>query len=737
MKRINGLVIASAGLALCVGGLAEYVHSCSGETYDSVHYNDAQPDFGAVPSPVVITSWEEKPSRPVPGSEGWEGEPYDEAKEKAAADRVAKLREDLAAAYKAGDYATAEKALTSLVTENVDDKELLRDQLEVMRLAPKEHVPQASILAYMEARRDTKSDANLRVVADDPKSGFLQAFALYGIAALKYDGGKYDEAAKIYEAVAATFKDSPRKETALIMAVRTRLRGVRQTDGKWKIAPENLEAGKRDIAMLRADYPSSRFLDNAYDWETRTLFLDGKYSEAFLRYLRQYGRAKDYDGRVSALASLEELKDTLKGAEADKVRAGLLSEPELLQPYLEYRLYHGEDRKKGLDGLVTLAKAVLDKKPSTGLSAGILARLAEISYLKGDYPTAEDWADQSLKTESGDLATYVLASAQFKQKDVDKAADNYRKLIHDFEGSYLVGASRENLALIYEGRADWGKALDEYRALQYRFDVATLVDVRMSVEDLQQYIASHQSDPELPKFKFALGLRYLRKENLDEAERWFKDISDEDRKKIGEVGSQDYSWFGNDDKKGPRDTMADPMDTIRDLRGLKEKFAAATTPNDKAAAQYALASYWYERRNLLLYNAAFWGGARSVLAGFWDAGIDKQGYAKAIEDHHYEHECLWKARKICVLLAKDYPNSPVVPKALYRAACASRRLADFNPYWREKLAKPLWNESIALMERVAKEHPNDPLAKNAAKYAKAFKEERDGTSRQEMFALGR
>ena len=66
-------------------------------------------------------------------------------------------------------------------------------------------------------------------------------------------------------------------------------------------------------------------------------------------------------------------------------------------------------------------------------------------------------------------------------------------------------------------------------------------------------------------------------------------------------------------------------------------------------------------------------------------------------------------------------------KALYRAATASRRLADFNNWWRlYGNTATLYDSAIALMERCAAEYPNEPLAARARKYAKAFADEKAG-----------
>jgi TolA-binding protein len=726
-------------IALAAVSATSILLACVGEIYDSVHFNDARPDFGLPPSEVVISSWGESRARSVPGSDGWSDEEYDEKKEKEKEERINRLRDQADRAIGSEQFSTAKSALQALLKEEIEDAELVRDKLDILTENEKSRVPFTLLRSYFTARSSESGDSTLTAVAADPNAGFLKAFAEYGLAAALYDRGNYKEAAKRYEAVAANYPDSLKKEAALIMAVRTRLRGEILDNGSTKIAPADLVAGKSAIEKLRKDFPSSRFLANATDWETRALYLEGKTGDAFLRYLASLGQAKGYDAKVSVLSSLQTVKNSLKGAEADKVRTGLFAKPELLQPYLEFRLYHsGDALKKELAGLATLAKEVLDKHPTAPVSAGIKARLAEIAYLQGDYSTAEEWADDCLKAKDEkdshrDLATYVMASSYLKERRLRDAVSTYEKVLSDFEDSYLEMSARENLALLHEMFGEWGDALDQYRALKYDYDVATILDIRMSIDEIHKYIEDHQNDPELDNLKFALGMRYLRKENLDEAERWFKDIPDAKRKTLSGAGSREYGWL-SEDEKGYIDLLVDPVETVAKIRDLKAKIGEASTDDAKADAQYALASFWYEHRNLLLYNADLWKGGRSVLAGFWDAGVDKAGYQKAILDHHYEHECLWRARKICVLLVKDHPKTKAAPKALYRAACAARRLANFNPYWRDaKLSKGLWQESIALMKRVASEYPSDPLAKDAAKYAKAFEDEFKGQTMQALF----
>ncbi len=716
---------------------AAFIIACGFEIYDSVHYNGAQPDFGQAPSPIVITSWGEEPTRPVPNSTGWSDWEYDEKKEREQEERIARLRGQADRAISSEQFGTAKTSLEALLKEDIEDKEVIRDRLQVLAENEKSRLPISLLTSYFTARASDRGDSSLNAIATDPKSGFLQAFAEYGLAASRYDAGNHLEAARRFEGVVEKYPDSPKREAALIMAIRTRLRGDEDDAGRVKIAPADLQKGLTLVAKLRAEYPQSRFLSNAEGYETRALYLQGKTGEAYLRYLDVLSKAEGHEAKSLALSSLRIVKNRLTGIEADKVRQGLFARPELLTPYMEFRLYHsGETLQKDLGGLATLAKEVLAKSPNAVASGAIKSRLAEICYLQGDYKTAQQWSREVYESKAVEesqkaLATYVLASANNKLGQ--PAADLYRKVIELHKDSYLVGAARENLALIHEKAKAWGLALDQYRALKYDYDVATLLDVRMAPEEIQKYIEDRPQDPEIDKLRLGLGLRHLRRDDLDAAEKWFKLIPDARRRTLSEAGSRDYNWYGDEDQS-QLDTLQDPMETVLALRALNLRIVSAPNENAKAEAQYALASYWYERRNLLLYNVSLWRGMRGVLSGFWDAGVDKAGYDKAILDHHYEHECLWKARKIAVLLVRENPKSPVAPKALYRAACAARRLADFNPYWRDpKIANPLWNESISLMKRVAAEYPDDPLAKTAAKYAKAFEDERKSLANQAMF----
>jgi hypothetical protein len=159
---------------------------------------------------------------------------------------------------------------------------------------------------------------------------------------------------------------------------------------------------------------------------------------------------------------------------------------------------------------------------------------------------------------------------------------------------------------------------------------------------------------------------------------------------------------------------------------LQSKLDQATTDDARAEAQYDLASYMYERRNLLFYNGDLWMGGRNLALGFfWDERRATSFDELEIAQHHFEHEVCFQAYSLLIDVLDKYPNAPVAPKCAYRAACASRRLADFNPWWRDETrSKHHWDEAIRLMKLIPQKYPKYEYAEMAAKFAKVFEEER-------------
>lgn len=750
MRRIGIL----AGVLVLSGG----VWACIGTLLDSVHFNDGTPDFGSPPPPIVLTVWGETEDR-AGNTQNGPNEPfredYDakEKAEKAEQDRIKGILKDGVAKEESGDYEGAIASYqTVLRSGKAPDAESLTDRIEVMR---ESKTMAGSPKAYLAARRAlsdlmTAETPDKAAIAQGVKSflamgvpndsGYIGDHALYVVAGADYDDGRYEDALNHYRAISSGVKG--RKERAMIMEARILLMGGAVPDGKsWEDAknptPERVTAASKVLDRLDAQFPGGRYSGDARGLRARILFLNKQYAAAMSAYLRILAATDSPEKQARVLASIRAVSAKLSPAAAKEVQAAIVKDPALLQPYLDYRLYHTSAKPADLANLVDFAKSV-SANSGARLSAGVDARLAEINLLRHDYASALTWADRSLAAEGGanarrDLATYVRAGCVAKT-DAAAAIAGYRK-VAEMSDSYLHQAARENLAILLEHGGRWGEALDQYEKLGYTYDIAYLLDARMSTDEIRQLIDKRgTADLKHNLLKFSLAMRLMRDDKLDEARSLLASIPTAERDKLSHKGSGDYSWV-EDKKGGILDSLFDPLDTANDLIALRKKVASASTDSGRADALYALASYYYTHRNLLLYNASLWDGGRNWAFGAsWNTKIATHEDNVAAQNHHYVHESVNRARLICLEVVKRYPKSAAAPKALYRAATATRRLASFNGWWRNQKAMPhLYADAAALLDRVAKEYPADALAKKARKYAQVFREEGKGNDQQLLF----
>lgn len=492
--------------------------------------------------------------------------------------------------------------------------------------------------------------------------------------------------------------------------------------------PPSIKSARKTLDALSASASNAATRRSARGWRARIDFVQAKYGEAALAYLDLYRTSKSLDERISLLSSIRYSLKRLTPTSAKVIRKGIIARPELFEPYAEYRLYHYQQAwdeenvaKRDLAGIADFAAAVRKSNPRANLGAGITARLAEIEYARGNSARAVSLAEASLRVPNGarrDLAVYVRAGALQRLGRKAEALASLENADKVLNGSYLKRPSLELRAILSENLGDLAGALDMYRKLKYSYDVAYLVDVRMSVDQLGAYA---RANPD-PLLRLSHGFRLLRADRLAEAEKVLAAIPEADRRKMAKVGSGDYAWLQNDSPGSTLDVIADPLTTVRDLLAIETKVNQATG-EDRLAARYELASYYYTHRNLVLYNAAIWDGSRGLLSGTNPTVVTKAD-EDAIRKHHFEHEALYRSRQICLDIVKENPKSAVADRALYRAATASRRLANFNPWWRTYDKNGNFYTSAAdLLKRVYTEHPGSPLAVNAKKYEKVYRDE--------------
>lgn len=695
--------------AVIVGvlGLGAVALACMPDLTDTVHFISGKVDFGAPPSPLIIAPLGETANRPTTIV----GHDYSWVEQS----EINKMWSALERAESDRNWAEARKVAQLILKKVPDDAETMRDRLEIYGEIAKRGVP-ADLPNYLTARAQKPDVKTLSTIAGG--RGWLAPHAKYALAAVSYDNGKRAEAASLYEAAADS--GSPRYEPALMMAARINLR-----DG----ATENqISHGEELLRRMLSERPNTRFRASINGWLLRVNFLRKLYADALVGYLGQIDERGNPDEQALVISSITMTANAIGPKDAKLIRTVLLAQPKYLEPYLNYRLYHSEAKKADLQQLANFAQVVLKKHPEAVLKMSTLARLAEISYLTGDHRQALSFANRSLAatgSDRRDLATYVKGASLAKLGRTDRALEAFAGFEKTYKGSYLGRAVRENRALLFEKKGEFGKALDEYFANGYRYDVAYLLDVRMTLNEVERYVQAHPSH----RLKLALGYRLLRAEKYDQAAGVFASIPTKERLLLAEVSNKEYGWAEGYDK------IVDPLVTAKDLSRLSEQARTATTHEATAAALYKLASYYYERRNLLLYNADLWKGMRSIaFAYFWNEEFAQPGDTNVVRRHHYEHECLMHAKQICLAIAKDYPRTKSAPKALYRAATASRRLANFNTWWRkEDRHQLLYRQAASSLRKLYTLYPNDPLAKKAKKYESVFISEGREAARFTMF----
>ncbi len=706
------------------------VLACTGEFYDTVYFNSPDVDWGVPPSPMVISSWDERSPRSNPFyNNRYQSENDIYTREEKATKLDGRLAAELAKQNYRAASITA-KAQFDFTQGKIERYRLLREATQLAAAKPSADWGRFFAAYRKEGSKAGSGVAELASIT----SPVVLPFALYVRADAEQDSAK---AAALFGQAARL--NGPRKLPATVMAARKGMDAAYPFEGSP--VPKNRSLGLAAVTRFQAitqDPSATRFRWNAQHWLVRPLFANKQYDQAALRYLRLVGSATQESDELSALSSFRKAYLRLSPAQAKSFRAGILADQTLAEEYLAFRLYHfyrsweDENPKADLKALSALAKEVTDRYPQ--LRPELAARVAEIAFLAKDYPRAIVLAKNIPSTAKGaDLASYVLAAAYEKQ---GKQAETL-KILEQFESkypkSYLKNPAIEYRASLHIRNKELVLALADFEKLEYRMDVAYLLDVRMSPEEINLVATDRKAEPDVDKYRLAYGYRLLRKGGYAEAEAAFSSIPEARRKKLAEVGERNYAWLQDD--SGLLDTIPDPLQTTRDLKALEEKIARSSG-SAKASAKYELASYFYNRRNLLLYNASLWQGGRGVLVGL-NTGITDQSDKSAVSEHCFEHEALAQARRICLEIASEHPKEATTAKALYRAATATRRLADFNSWWRYETSATYYNGAADLLKRVYTEFPASELSANAKKYESVYREEGKENAQSSLFAATR
>ena len=757
---IAGLILGCLSV-LC---LPRPAPACQSDQYNSIHFNSDRPDFGTVPRRAIL-SWHRVEGNDDRGTSEYGGNGADRTGMELTEDQD-KQRHD---ARLANRQRLMETAL-ALAKKGALRKSIgayrqvgarygwwggVRDRVEVLQGALASPATPVSFLwvrVYLRAmelddagKRDRARQAFTDIVATaDPRTAApVLPHALYQLASLEYEDHQLPAALALYEKVLGRFPTSPVREQALLMIARCTLLGPKPTAA-------DITDGASALDRLQTLFPNTRFRGAFTGLRARVDFLRGHYARAshiyfslgdldsnemilrktispdlrdeivvrlFAAYLRSLDTAQDYATYEHAVQYADLNRDRLSTAAARRFSAMALADPDLAASYFYYRLYLVKNTRSETRQLADFAARVADRHPFRHDSPGarlVLTRIAEVFYQDGAYSKALRWSNESLASGVSDRALYVRGACEEKQHRLASAGQDFTRLLRQFPLSPLERVAREELALVDEARGDLGGALDQYCALGYTGDIAFFLDARMTPRQIERYLAGRPYPGYRSLITYSLGIRYLRTGQWDRARRWLERTPAE---KEAEYSQGRKEWAAR--------PSPDPLVAVSDLESLQRAVSRAKGSNARAEALYRYASYYYSHGSLLLYNAGLWQQMREYSFDIWwnERHATPQDLS-AERDHMYEHEVYARALRICLDIEKRYPRSPTAPRALYRAACCARYLANYNYWWRkEDKRHDYWAESVHLMTRLANRYPTDPLAAHARKYAGVFAQE--------------
>ncbi|MEI6513853.1 MAG: tetratricopeptide repeat protein, partial [bacterium] len=708
---------------------------CAFEWYPGIHFNTATPDYGEPPGPFSSNEWGQQGSRatgnqPMAQDIDWEKwEKNEQQKARAHANQLMRLLNTARQSAHKGNFRKAATYFDRYAKYIYSGRGIYLDLSEVMRQASLK-TNRTLLNQYMKAQNLhldgywTKAVPIMHSIYANKSAGFLRAHALYALAQMEHDRAKE---IKLYERVISEFPDSSRVQPAMLRSAWLRLAvGGDEAGTKHIPGPSNADiySAKQALLKLIKLYPNSLYRYEAFGWLGRAELLKGRTPEAMYYYLKQMGMAKDREEAMRAIVSMHLTRLRITPNGATRFFQMLTTHPILAVTYLDYRLNHSWVMDSDLSNIAKLAEKIVNTHPKTKLPVVIMVRIAEIQYQMGNYRQSQKWASQAINSKRDsqplvrtDLAYYVRGASRRKSGNLRGGLADFKKVVRRYPKSYLVNSARENMAIIYEKQGDLNSALDIYLTLNFDMDFAYLLDARMTTAQIKRFLADHPHHPAHKLITYSLGIRYMRDNKLGKAEATLRQLTPAELNKMSAKGE---FWDSFDQSR-----LYHPLATIRDLRRLNKAVKIAKTDNKRAEAMYAITSYYYKKRNLLFYNPSLWRGHRAIVFDMaWNTDTESKLDKTSLHKYMYSHECYVRERKICLEIIRRYPNSPTTPKAMYRAATSSYQLNFFNGWWdTESEKKGFYKQAIRLMRQLHQKYPHHPLAHNAAKYAKLWKEE--------------
>jgi outer membrane protein assembly factor BamD (BamD/ComL family) len=547
----------------------------------------------------------------------------------------------------------------------------------------------------------------------------LRDNAAYLAAAVSYRDGK-NIGVDCFTDVVLKFPKSEKRESALYMSAIVAMKASSSwaaegsDDGEPFARDDHWEKARRCFQQLIREYPSGRYKIDAIGWLAHLWLQVGDRPRALADYYRML--ASDSETmRAEAVASLGLIRPKADESEMATLEKLIANEPRTSMAYAYHDIYNyavcplrrywgdcnQESAFKELRRIVEFANRMISTHPKAQVSGGFLLRVAqaqlELQNHKEGARLARRALASGLKGDERAEALWVAGACEQQVGRYESARTALETLVRENPNNRYTEGGRRMLAMLLEDCGNLEGALDTYLALDYRYDVAYLIDVLMTPVQLTSFIEKRPLLDHREELLYALGIRYLRERRWEDAKGVLLKI-----RTIGRAADDsyqnryDYHERSELEKKSPKAVDLDPairgirpqwidqdVRTANEIELLERDVQLAQGDEKKAEALYQVASYQFER-SLLFYNPAAWKGIRHYLLCDLDqdGGFRRPGESQLLFDYMQKHDMAANSLPIFLEVVRRFPNTRAARDALYSAAVCHERLAEYNNYWR-------------------------------------------------------
>lgn len=428
---------------------------------------------------------------------------------------------------------------------------------------------------------------------------------------------------------------------------------------------------------------------------------------------------------MEAIFSLRLTRHKVDDGEMEQVEKLIEAEPSAALAYAYYNIYNyaapdldyyssyseakeiKERENREFHRIAEFATRMIQRYSSRTANGAFVLRVAEANLQLNNNEVAARLARQALrlgvKDELRAEALWVAGVAEHRLKQYRTAREALTLLIQENPNNRFTEGARRNLARLEEDVGNLDAALEQYLALDYRYDVAYFIDVLMKPEVLKQFIDTHPAIKQREELLYALGVRYLREFRWQEARQIYAQLHPVARNADYAylTRNDDYEGYWEEQKLNPKERVFDPsvravraqwvekdLRTLNDLERLEREHKLAPDDEAKAEALYQFASYIYED-NLLFYNPLIWKGSWSGIRHYLlyelytHSNFRQGGESQLLFGYMQKHDMASRALEIYLEVVKKYPSTRAARDALYSAAVCHDRLREYNNYWRD------------------------------------------------------